>query len=131
MPQLTKGGKWIFGWCLVGPSREIRIPQQAYSEYGFQPGEAVILIQGSKRSGGFGVARQGRLAQAQVSFRSRFIGQARVGEDRYLALPAEVGVQPGERLLAVRGSGLALGFLLHGPVYEQAIKHPEVEVLGT
>jgi len=128
MPQLAKGGKWVFGWCVVGPDRKIRIPPQAYTEYGFQAGETVIIIRGSQRSGGFGVGRQSRLAQAQISFRSRFIGQARVGEHGQLALPPHVSVQPGERLLAVRGSGLALGFLQRGPIYEEALKHPEMEI---
>jgi hypothetical protein len=30
--------------------------------------------------------------------------------------------------LAVRGSGLALGLSAHGPIYELALTHPELEV---
>jgi hypothetical protein len=35
MPQLSKGGKWVFGWAIVGPDRNVLIPTQAYQEYGF------------------------------------------------------------------------------------------------
>jgi hypothetical protein len=55
MPQLSKGGKWVFGWAIVGPDR-------------------------------------------------------------------------GEQFLVVRGSNLALGFLLRGPIVDEPRLHPELEV---
>ena len=36
MPQLAKGGKWVFGWVLVGPHGEVTIPPEAWDEYGLQ-----------------------------------------------------------------------------------------------
>jgi hypothetical protein len=30
----------------------------------------------------------------------------------------------------VRGSGLALGFVQRGPIYEEASRHPEIEVFS-
>jgi len=42
-------------------------------------------------------------------------------------MPPLVRVEPGGRLLAVRGSGRALGFLARGPIYEEALAHPELE----
>jgi hypothetical protein len=128
MPQLAKGGKWVFGWCVVGPAGEIHIPPHAFTEYGFQAGETVITVRGSQRSGGFGIGRSDVLARSQISLRSRFSRQARIGNGMRVVLPPEAGVQPGERLLAVRGSGLALGFLQRGLIYEEALKHPEVEI---
>jgi hypothetical protein len=44
--------------------------------------------------------------------------------------PSRVRFQPGERLLIVRGSGWALGFLQRGPIYEEALRHPEIEVFS-
>jgi hypothetical protein len=49
--------------------------------------------------------------------------------DREMA-PATVGVEPGDRLLAVRGSSRALGFVAHGPIYDEALKHPELACFG-
>ena len=33
MPQLVKGGKYIFGWSKVGKEGKIKIPPEAYEEY--------------------------------------------------------------------------------------------------
>lgn len=86
----------------------------------------MIILRGSRRSGGFAIGRQEKLSAAQVSFQSRYLGNARMDEQGQVVLPPETGVQPGERLLAVRGSGLALGFLQRGPIYAEALKHPEI-----
>ena len=43
-------------------------------------------------------------------------------------LPPNSSVMPGERLLAVRGSGLALGFIQRRLIYEEALKHAEIEI---
>jgi hypothetical protein len=126
MPQLAKGGKWVFGWCVVGAACDIQIPPKAYAEYGFQPEESVIITRGSRRSGGFGIGRPQKLGTSPLL--SRFVGQVTIGAEGQVALPPETGVRPGERLLAVRGSGLALGFLQHGPIYEEALIHPEIEI---
>ena len=55
MPQLVKGGKYVFGWSKVHPRGKIIIPPEAFEEYGFLAGEKVISMSGSKTSGGFGV----------------------------------------------------------------------------
>ena len=125
MPQLEKGGKWVFGWVIAGINGEIAIPPEAYHEYGFQPGEVLFLTCGSRTSGGFGLGKQSVLAEKPI--RARVWAQAVMGERMRVVLPEEVVVQPGERLLVVRGSGLALGFLRRGPIYELALNHPEVE----
>jgi len=125
MPQMTRGGKWVFGWCIVGKTGEIQIPPEAYAEYGFQPGESVIITRGSRRSGGVGIGRPEKLKNSPLQ--SRFIGQATIGADGRVALLPAASVHPDERLLAVRGSGLALGFLQRGPIYEEALKNPDIE----
>ena len=125
MPQLVKGGKWVFGWVIVGAGGEVLIPLAAFAEYDFRPGETVLITCGSRRSGGFGIGRQEKLENSPLQ--SRFIGQAVVGADERVMLPVAAGIRPGERLLAVRGSGLALGFLQRGPIVEEALKHTEIE----
>jgi hypothetical protein len=124
MPQLAKRGKWVFGWVVVGSQRKIIIPPEAYHEYGFQAGEEVIFLQGSRRSGGLGI---GRVEKIPALFEKRLLARGRVARQGRVNLPPETGAQPGDRLLAVRGSGLALGLLARGPIYEEALKHPELE----
>jgi bifunctional DNA-binding transcriptional regulator/antitoxin component of YhaV-PrlF toxin-antitoxin module len=125
MPQLTKRGKWVFGWVVVDRQRKITLPPEAYREYGFRVEDEVVFLQGSRRSGGFGI---GRVEKIPAMFEKRILARSRVARRGRVTLPPETGVRPGDRLLAVRGSGLALGFLAQGPIYEEALHHPELEV---
>lgn len=125
MPRLVKGGKWVFGWTVVGPQRELIIPPEAQREYGFRVGSRVLFLRGSRRSGGFGI---GASTQMSISLGKRVLGQGQIGEDGQVVVPTEAGVRPGDRLVAVRGSRYALGLVARGPIYEAAAEHPELEV---
>jgi hypothetical protein len=103
------------------PSRQID-----KREYGFQAGDEVIFLRGSKRSGGFSI---GRVEKLPSLFEKRILARGRMARQGRVTLPLETCVRPGDRLLAVRGSGLALGLSAQGPIYELALKHPELEVL--
>jgi hypothetical protein len=67
LPHLVKGGKWVFGWAIVGLSGEIPIPPEAFSEYQLQFGEEVCFIKGSQTSGGFRIGRPERLAESEIN----------------------------------------------------------------
>ena len=133
MPRLVKGGKWVYGWVTVGPEGKVTIPPEAWHEYDFHAENKAIFIPGSRRSGGFGISTPGLMGRVserlaggtiQVLARGRF-------EDGQVTVPSEVGVGPGDRLLAVRGSRYGLGFVARGPIYEEALKHPgELEDFG-
>ena len=125
MPQLVKGGKWVFGWCVVNDAMQIQIPPAAYQEYEFQNGETALFIKGSKKSGGFGIARQPVVAA--MPFFARIFSQGGIGENGIIKIPKMIECQPGDKFLAVRGSGVALGFVQYGPIFEEALKHDEIE----
>jgi hypothetical protein len=125
MPSLVKGGKWVYGWVVIGPQAEMTIPPEARREYGFRAGGEVLFLPGSRRSGGFGVSTS---TQMSVPLGERALGRGRIGEGRQVVVPPEADVRPGDRLLVVRGSRYALGFVVRGPIYEAALKHPELEV---
>lgn len=63
MPQMNKGGKFIFGKSLVRDDLSIHMPAQAISEYDITSEKKVYLISGSKATGGFIVSRKGLLYQ--------------------------------------------------------------------
>jgi hypothetical protein len=127
MPQMNKGGKWVFGWCVVGMVGEIQIPPAAYAEYGFRFGEPIVFLRGSRRSGGFSVGRLEKLAGSTHPLLRRSMGQGIVMGDGRIAVPTEAHIQPGERLLSVRGSGYAVLFITGGPIYEKALKRSDIE----
>ena len=54
MPQLARGGKYVYGWCKVSDGGRIAIPAEAMDDYGLKEHDKVILMSGSRRSGGFG-----------------------------------------------------------------------------
>ena len=132
MPRLVKGGKWTFGWVIVGAERRIVIPPAAWRKYGFQAGEAAIFVAGSRTSGGFAISTP-RLTAESDAMRGgvglRELGRGLFG-DECVALPPEIPVMPAAKLLAVLGSCYGLGFVARGPIYEEAMRHPELEVFG-
>lgn len=106
MPQLVKGGKWVFGWVVVGNQQQITIPPDAFAEYGFQPGETVLFLHGSLRSGGFSVGKLEKLKKSKVPIQQHAFAQGKIKPDGQVELPTEAGTQPGDRLLVVRGSAI-------------------------
>ena len=136
MPRLVKGGKWVYGWVVISAERKMPIPPEAWPEYGFRAGDQVLFLRGSRRSGGFGITTPERIADACGQLESdalirgtRVLGQARLDRDGSVTLPPAIEAGPGDRLLAVRGSRLALGFVAQGPIYEEAARHPELAQL--
>ena len=130
MPRLVKGGKWAYGWAIVGPDGSIPIPPHAWREFGFQAGGEAIFTPGSRRSGGFSVSTpelMGAASERMAGAALRVLGRGRFDESGQVTAPPEVRVKPGDRLLAVRGSRYGLGFAALGPIYEEALKHPELE----
>jgi hypothetical protein len=131
MPQLAKGGKWVYGWVIVGPLGEVAIQALAWQEYGFRAEEETAILRGSRRSGGLGLRTPKLLADGAKLLGARLLARGHIGPDGQVLIPPSVRVHPGDRLLAVRGSGRALGFLVRGPIYEEALSHPELETFGT
>lgn len=129
MPQLEKGGKWIFGWIVVNQDLIFQVPPEAYGEYGFVTGQELAFIKGSRRSGGFGVGRL-EIINSNEFMVKRIISKTSMGNNRQIKLPVEMGIAPETRLLAVRGSNYALSFLFQGPIVELAQMHPEIEVFS-
>jgi hypothetical protein len=131
MPRLVKGGKWAYSWVVIGPEGEITIPPEAWREFGFQTGDEAIFTPGSCRSGGFAISTPGLMAEVSERLEGatmRVLARGRFAEGGRVTVPPEVGVKPNDRLLAVRGSRYGLGFVARGPIYEEALKHPELEV---
>jgi hypothetical protein len=133
MPRLVKGAKWAFGWVVVGPERRIPIPPDAWQEFGFRAGGEALFTPGSRTSGGFGISTPDLLAEAAARMGGtglHVLGHSRFGEGQ-VSLPPEIHGQPGDRLLAVRGSRFALGLVAQGPIYQEALNHPDkLEVFG-
>ena len=153
MPQLAKGGKYIFGWCIIGEDGSIALPEEARQEYKFQAGERVILLPGSHTSGGFSIARKSIIEQSRLSHilaQNTDLAEFRIKEGKtiniggkslcwiairnngQLLLPPQTleayGVKPGDYLLAGRGSYVGLAMVVKGSIVDEARKHSEIAV---
>jgi len=152
MPQLVKGGKHVFGWSRVGDTGRITIPPEAMEEYRLKESDKLILLPGSRTSGGFGLASRESLRRsplgAAVDAHPELV-DFRVAEGKVVdcggkpycwvevrnggvAVPpgtlGKYGVKVGDKLLVIRGSGLAVGLAVRGPIVEEANRHHELEI---
>ena len=67
MPQLNKGGKFVFGKSLVREDGSLCLPPQAVEEYDICCEGRVYLFTGAKATGGFCVTRKGLLLPSKLS----------------------------------------------------------------
>ena len=44
MPQLNKGGKYVFGWSVIGADGTIHFPTMALSEYNLTSEPEIIIF---------------------------------------------------------------------------------------
>ncbi len=129
MPQLVKGGKWVFGWVVISPKHEVMIPPEAYREYHFKAGDQLAFLQGSKRSGGFAVCRT-ELFEKHPILNIRVIAFGVMKQNGTFILPDTIHIDPSEKLLTGRGSYIGLSFLKTGPIIDEAMLHPELDVFS-
>lgn len=121
MARVARGGKWVFGRVVVGGDRYIRLPREAWIEYGFAAGDPAIFLRGSATSGGFGLGTPDRVAGLLAT---RMLGRSVFEERRRVRVPEAVDVKPWQLFFAVRGSARALGMVERGPLYDTAVAFP-------
>jgi hypothetical protein len=143
MPQLVKGGKHVYAWTKVSQTGIITVPPEAVKDYRLRPDELAVLFPGSKRSGGFSVIPQRNLKDSPLNpLKTDEVKENKVQgskgrifyvtryKDEKTSLTGEAleafEVKKGDRLLAVRGSGLGPSFLAKGPIKDESLKHPEL-----
>ena len=148
MPRLVKRGKHVYGWSAVSNDGNIVVPDEALAEYNLKPPCKVILLSGSRSSGGFAVTTVSLLKNSALS---RLLDEnpklasfqlpegvtttvsrkpccwVTLNSDGSIVVPLETlkkyGVNIGDLLLSVRGSRLGLGFCVKGPLIDEAKRH--------
>ena len=155
MPQLIKGGKYVFGWTLIHKDFKVRIPDETFDEYKFIETDKLIILSGSKSSGGFSIIAPDSIINSKLSnniislvgykkdtnsFTTNKLDIIRQGErliswtsldnERYFRLSIELisllTLNIGDKLLVGRGSGLGPAFIAKGIIYEEGLKHKDL-----
>jgi len=155
MPQLVKGGKYVFGWTVLNNDLSIRIPDEAFDEYKFIETDKLIIISGSISSGGFSIITPDSIINSKLSnniisligykkeinsftadrleivkYGKRLISWTSLDKKNYFELSNELinllNIKIGCRLLVGRGSGLGPAFIAKGTIYNEALKHKDI-----
>ncbi len=67
MPQLNKGGKFVFGFSLIHNDLTVQFPTQTPEKYKMMNDDKVIIFTGSKITGGFCVTTYPLLSKSKLS----------------------------------------------------------------
>ena len=145
MPQMNKGGKFIFGKSLILDDLTIHLPPQALTEYKAAAEGKVYLFTGSKVTGGFCVTRKGLLEPSKlghiltdnpalqnyqtaegefVKYKGRSYCWVNISENGVIQLSRQIldflDLKIGMELLSIRSSDIAFTMGAAGPLLERA-----------
>ena len=144
MPQMTKGGKYIFGWSKIGQNGELTFPTMAVKEYNLQEETYIYIVSGSKQTGGFCVMTDPLLSHSKlknilkenssladrslsegelIAYKGRKYGWLALKENTvYLSddLMKMLEIKVGDKLLAIRSSDIAFTMGVKGSLIEKA-----------
>ena len=145
MPQLNKGGKFIFGFSVIHPDLTIHIPQQVLLEYDAAQDGKVIIFTGSKITGGFCVTtytlllnsklrhileecpalRDCQLSEGEfIQYKGRKYAWLSMDKSGVIKMPrstlSNLNLQSGMELLSIRSSDIAFTMGAKGPLLEKA-----------
>lgn len=145
MPQMNKGGKFIFGESVIRHDGLVQFPPQAVDEYRIAEEGKVYLFTGSKITGGFCVTRRGLLLPSKlghiltetpqllnyeapsgtfIRYKGRAYCWTAISEAGAVKLTEEMMaflcLEPEMRLLSIRSSDIAFTMGAKGPLLEKA-----------
>ena len=150
MPQMNKGGKFIFGKSLIRADGELKFPDQAIREYDITAEGKVYLFTGSKSTGGFCVSRKGLLEPSKlghilaetpelrnysskpgsfIRYKGRSYAWVDISAEGKIILTEDMmkflKIEPEMRLLSIRSSDIAFTMGAFGPLVDESMKHED------
>jgi hypothetical protein len=154
MPQITKGGKFIYGWSLINEDYSVYLPPQVVREYNINRSGKIILMSSSKITGGFCVSSKKLFLNSKLSsltsklgdvfdyrtekeelifYNDRFFTWTNIDEKGSIRLNKKtldyLELKVSERLLVIRSSSLAFTLGAKGPIFERvAASKAEIKV---
>ena len=150
MPQITKGGKYIFGWSVICENGELIFPPSAVKEYKLQDENFVYIVSGSKQTGGFCVMPEPLLSRSKlqhilrenqplsdrnlqegelISYKGRKYGWLTLkngGVHLPDSLMQTLDIKVGDKLLVIRSSDIAFTLGVRGALIQKAHEYTGV-----
>lgn len=147
MPQLSKGGKYIFGWSIIRKNGEISFPTSAIEEYQLQKERYIYIVSGSKQTSGFCVMTEPLLSRSKlnhilkenpnladrslkegelISYKGRKYGWLSLKDNGIHLSPSlmqTLDIKAGDKLLAIRSSDIAFTLGAKGALIQKALEY--------
>ncbi len=144
MPQLNKGGKYIFGWSTIKEDNTLTFPPELVKEYNLEDDNFIYIISGSKQTGGFSVTTDKLLSSSKlknilednselknktlkegelISYKGRKYGWLRIKNNSvYIpkSLMINFEMKIGDKLLSIRSSNIAFTMGIKGALIDRA-----------
>ena len=151
MPRIVKGGKYIYGVSTIHEGHKIFIPDEAVKEYQLYLSDKLILMSGSKASGGFSLSLPGKMHNSGLSdipyilkynanensflqkegaiimYKKRLTTWLKFNKDNSVMLPLKIAkmfnLKKNDSLIVVKGGNMGPGFIAKGLIYKEAINY--------
>ena len=145
VPRVTKGGKYIFGWSRINDDLSMQLPKMAIDEYNITAEGKIILISGSKSTGGFVVTKRELLFGSKIEniltdnlrlydyeieegkfikYKGRLCGWCNISKTGKLRLNVNMmkmlDINIGDRLLSIRSSDIGFCMGQKGALIKRA-----------
>ena len=141
MPQLNKGGKFVFGLSIISNENKIRFPAEALLQYPVHEEKRIIIMTGSKKTGGFCVTSKQLLLKSRlkhildeclelseyelkegefIRYKGRGYAWVSITATGVIALTEEtmkyLNLAAGDALMAIKSSNIAFTMGAKGPL---------------
>lgn len=150
MPQITKGGKYIFGWSKISENGKLIFPPMAAEEYGLKEEDHIYIVSGSRQTGGFCVSTEPLLINSKIknileenlnladrsleegeliSYKGRKYGWLALKENTIhlsVQLMKNLDIKVGDKLLSIRSSDIAFTMGAKGRLINKAYNYPGI-----
>jgi len=148
MPQIRKGGKYVYGWSIIKNDFSIQFPIEAITEYDICSEGKIFLITGSKTTGGFAVSKKSLLDKSILNnvfieyndlgnyktregdfyqYKSRKYAWIKIDKDGIIylnkAILNNLSLKINDKLLSIRSSNIAFMMGAKGPLINEANKY--------
>ena len=149
MPQLNKGGKYVFGLSAISNRREILFPAETLEQYPIQKEGRIIIFTGSKITGGFCVTSKQLLGQSKlkhilddcsalsqytidegefVRYKGRGYTWLHISQNGVVRLPENtmryLNLSCGDILMSIKSSDIAFTMGARGPLMDKVHSYP-------
>jgi hypothetical protein len=156
MPRLVKGGKYIYGLSVIGKEGLLKIPEEALIDYDLKLTEKVVILSGSKTSGGFSINSPLKIIDSQLKgllkileydsstvnfsteenkifqFKNKIILWTKLNNHGKIGLSKNtldfLNLKVNDKLVVGKGGSLGPCFISKGRIYQEAINYSEMEL---